>query len=225
MTKIFIDSRETRSLVKDFLVNKKLPIEQKQLDVGDYIVTDGNITVIIERKEVGDYISSLVNGKLNNQLYQLSVNADYGMLIIEGFFTEALIHRQIKRSQVNSSIAGAMLRRSPDGKQGTVSVLTVEGPFDTADIIAGIYKRFEEDEGFIRLPKLERIKVTPEKRAIMILAGFENIGEGKATKLINHFKNLNNIFKASKEEICKVKGIGEKIADKIRKTLLGENKE
>jgi ERCC4-type nuclease len=225
MTKIFVDSRETRSLVKDSLINKKLPIEIKQLDIGDYIITNGDINVIIERKEVNDYISSLVSGKLNNQLYELSSNADYGMLIIEGFLNEALIHRRIKKSQVNSSIAGAMLRRSPDGKQGTISVLTVEGPFDTADIIAGIYKRFEEDEGFIRLPQLERIKVTPAKRAIMILASFPDIGEGKATKLINHFGNLKNVLTASKEELCKVKGIGEKIAEKIQKTLLGENKE
>ena len=61
MTKIFVDSRETRSLVKDSLINKKLPIEIKQLEVGDYIIKDGNVNVIIERKDVGDYISSLVS--------------------------------------------------------------------------------------------------------------------------------------------------------------------
>lgn len=222
MTQIFVDSRETRSLVKDFLLDKKLPIEVKELEVGDYIITNGDITVIIERKDMADYVGSLVSGRLNNQLYQLSSNADYGLLIVEGYLTEAIAFRKVKRGQINSSIAGAILRVSPDGKQGKISVLSVESPFDTADVIEGIYKRFEEEEGFVRLPQLERIKVTPEKRAIMILATFPDIGEGKAEKLINHFKNLKNTFNASIEELCEVPGIGKKIAEKIHKTLLGE---
>ena len=53
---IIVDKREKNSLVISELIRRKIPIEIKQLEIGDYIIGD----TIIERKTKSDFISSII---------------------------------------------------------------------------------------------------------------------------------------------------------------------
>ena len=77
--KIIIDYREKNSLVASVLVSLGAEIEFKELKIGDYIVKD----VVIERKTVFDFISSMKNKRLINQLESLQ-QYKKKILIIEG---------------------------------------------------------------------------------------------------------------------------------------------
>ncbi len=78
--KLIIDSRETKLYdeclkLKQTIDNyKKINIESKSLDLGDIIVKDDddNDKLIIERKTISDLISSISDGRYNEQSFRLN---------------------------------------------------------------------------------------------------------------------------------------------------------
>ncbi|HEC72343.1 MAG TPA: DEAD/DEAH box helicase, partial [Thermoplasmatales archaeon] len=66
--KIIVDHREYHSNVAKKLVSKDVEVEPRQLDVGDYILSS---RIGVERKNVDDYLNSLIDGKLFKQIQQL----------------------------------------------------------------------------------------------------------------------------------------------------------
>ncbi len=77
--KVEIDFREKNSLVPSELMKLGLEIEFKQLLVGDYIIRG----VVIERKTISDFKSSIINKRIINQLNELK-QFDKSLLILEG---------------------------------------------------------------------------------------------------------------------------------------------
>ena len=67
--KVIIDYREKNCLVPASLIKLGLEIEFRELKIGDYIIRD----IAIERKTVSDFLSSMVNKRLVNQLNELKV--------------------------------------------------------------------------------------------------------------------------------------------------------
>ena len=76
---INVDYRERNSLIPSELVALGLNINFKELKVADYIVRG----VAIERKTVNDFITSMKNRRLLNQLQELQ-QYEKKLLIIEG---------------------------------------------------------------------------------------------------------------------------------------------
>jgi len=90
--------------------------------------------------------------------------------------------------------------------------------------ISDIYKITSSDleklEGFKEksihnlLDSIERSKNVPLARFIFAL-GIKYVGAGGSEILANHFKNIENIKKATKEELLELEGIGPKMAESI----------
>ena len=214
---IIIDTREKRSYVPKKLQDWNIPITFSVLEVGDYVCV-GKENVVVSRKEVHDYVGSLTSGHLNNELYDMSRNYPYAILIVEGFVSEALMYRKLKRYNFFSSLVGSTLKRAPEGRQGVISVLCAETPFDTALILKFIHDKVTEEEGLIRKPVLQAIRWKPEERTVAILAAFEGVGEKRAQDILKHFGTLKAVCEASVEELMEVKGIGRRIAESIYNT-------
>ena len=80
--KLLIDNREPESIIKyinylNDLIENKITIEIKSLDVGDYIFFDENENeneniIIIERKSLSDLESSIKDGRYTEQSYRLT---------------------------------------------------------------------------------------------------------------------------------------------------------
>ena len=83
--KVTADYREKNSLVASELIQLGLKVEFRELKVADYLVND----VAIERKTVSDFISSMINKRLINQLESLQVYKNR-LLIIEGLDEQEL---------------------------------------------------------------------------------------------------------------------------------------
>ncbi|MBU2615550.1 MAG: Hef nuclease, partial [Nanoarchaeota archaeon] len=66
--KVVVDYREKNSLVISELVSLGFDVKLTPLKVADYLVKD----VAIERKTVPDFISSMINKRLANQLEELN---------------------------------------------------------------------------------------------------------------------------------------------------------
>jgi ERCC4-type nuclease len=208
---IIVDNRESRSIVPKQLEKFGMEIQFADLPVGDYLLSD---TLCVERKEINDYVSSLTSGHLHTQLYDLSTNFEISYLIVEGIISEALMYRKIKREAYISSLAGASLKRSPEGKRGIVQTINLETAFDTALFLKSLKENLGDSE--LHIPKISRTKQSADDQLVFIVSSLPGIGEIRAKKLLKHFGDLRSLVNADVDQIASIRGIGAKIAREIQ---------
>jgi len=213
---IFYDYHEDRSLVPGLLKRLGVPLTRTELEVGDYVAS-GDENVVVERKEAGDYVSSLKDGTLQTQLYELSTNYPFAILLVEGKVTRQLMIQKIKRQQLLSSLAGSILKRSPDGKRGVISMVNVDTPWDSALFLKYCHDKVTKEEGLVRIPSLKAQKWKPEERAMGILAAFPGVGKIRAQNIMNHsqLNTLQKVLNAEVEDLVKVENVGPVVARDI----------
>ena len=80
---ILIDSREKARKIRaaDFYAEKGHSSTIKSLDVGDYVFSD---RVVFEYKEIGDFMSSVVNESVFNEAANQALVYDFHYVIIQG---------------------------------------------------------------------------------------------------------------------------------------------
>lgn len=213
---IFYDYHEDQSQVPDLLKRLNVPLTRTELQVGDYVAS-GNENVIVERKEAGDYVSSLKDGSLHTQLYELSTNYPYSILLVEGKVTHQLMIQKIKRQQLLSSLAGSILKRSPDGKRGVISMVNVDTPWDSALFLKYCHEKVTKEGGLVRIPSLKAQKWKPEERAMGVLAGFPGVGKVRAQNIMSQpeLNTLQKVMNAEVEDLVKVDNVGPVVAKDV----------
>ena len=80
---ILIDSREKQRKIRaaDFYAGKGHSSTIKSLDVGDYVFSD---QVVFEYKEIGDFMSSVLNESLFNEAMNQALEYDFHYVIVQG---------------------------------------------------------------------------------------------------------------------------------------------
>ena len=80
---ILIDSREKQRKIRaaDFYATKGHSSTIKSLDVGDYVFSD---RVVFEYKEIGDFMSSVINESVFNEAANQALEYDFHYVIIQG---------------------------------------------------------------------------------------------------------------------------------------------
>ena len=203
--KVIIDNRERNSEIIDGIEARGIDIEFRTAHVGDYIVSD---RVCIERKTVNDFESSMMNGRLFDQIDRLREEYEMPILILEG---DADYFR-LKSSVINGAIASLYI------DYGIVALRTAN-PRETAELIASIAK--QEQRGSAREPSLKggARAYTHEQFQEYIIGNLPGIGPKLGKALLKRFKSVRKIANASVDELMQVEKIGKKKADTIFKTL------
>lgn len=188
--KILIDYREKNSLVPSELVNLNLKIEFRELKVGDYIVKG----TAIERKTVNDFISSIKNKRLVNQLEELQQYKNK-LLIIEGLDEQELYTDSEERIGMHpNAIRGFLLSVLLKYK---VPILFTKNYEDTAKFILILSKKKEKEISL----NVTKKSLDKKERMQFIIEGFPGIGPKTAKKLLKKFKTIRNIIDASENEL------------------------
>jgi ERCC4-type nuclease len=208
---IIADSRESRSDIKDLLEKMGVPVTQAELEVGDYAISN----VVIERKEVNDYLSSLFDGRLNNGLYQMSCNYPLSYLLVEGNMMQALMDKGISRDLYISSLVGSSLKRAPIGEQGQIITVNLDTKYDTALFLKKLWEKLQKDEP--RLPKLAKKSVDDNEMLVYSLGSISGIGEKKARSLLEECGTLRNVMNSNEIELKRANGIGDTLANRMFK--------
>jgi len=196
--KIIADYREKNSLVPSALVKLGFEIEFKELKVGDFLIKG----IIIERKTVSDFISSMVNKRLLSQLMDLQQYPNK-LLVIEGIDEQELYNDEETGVHQNS-IRGFLLSILLKYK---IPIIFTKNPRDTAKFISVIANK-QQTEMSLNLKKKARNK---KEQLQFILEGFPGVGPKTAKKLLKEFKTLENIFNSSEENLKKIIGKKSKI--------------
>ena len=186
-TPIVIDTREKQSLIAANLVEKKANLEFEKLEIGDYLIQD----TIVERKTFSDFVSSILDKRLTEQLINLKKYPKH-FLILEGFdynYTKFPIHE--------NAIRGMLLSVSIDFK---VPIIYTDNEEDTASFLILTAKKYEKPKTQNAIRQTKNCKSIEEQKQF-ILEGFPGIGPTTAKQLIKEFPSLQETFNATKEQL------------------------
>jgi Fanconi anemia group M protein len=199
---IIADTREFNSEVVKELSRKGIVVESQQLDVADYILSD---RLAVERKEVDDFLASLMDGRLFSQLKMLKSAYINPILVLEG---EGLLSR---RGISDQAIIGALASIISDFNISIISTTNVK---ETANLLAIMVKR-EFDEGRPVGIRGEKVSMSLSERQQFIIEGLPGVSATLAQRLLAHFGSVEAIMAADEKKLCEVKGIGDTIAKGI----------
>jgi len=208
--KIIVDHREYRSNVVKNLAIKGVEIEPSQLDVGDYVVSS---RIGVERKNVDDFLESLIDGKLFKQISKLRDSYSRPVLILEG---ENLY---TKRNINHNAIFGSLASISVDFG---IPVLTTNDPKETADLLKILAHREQKEGKKAVAIRGEKTQMSLKERQQFLIEGLPNVSAVIAKRLLAHFGSIKDIVNASEKELQEVDGVGKNIAFEIKKVLNSE---
>lgn len=227
--RLLVDHRE-RSMGR-LLEGLLEEVEFVQLPLGDYLLASTEGSVLIERKTVTDFVSSVRSNRLWEQLLRLMKEEEvYGfplkrrLLLIHGSFEDYVqsIGFEPEFSERDLLVFWSQLMGA---------FLEVIYVYDTPIVMAEddiAFKAFfktlirREEEGLNdKLPtarwyrKRARADLPTKDRKRYLLSSLPLIGERLAQNLLEHFKTISDIANASQRELQRVPKIGKKRAEII----------
>lgn len=191
---IIIDYREKNSLVASYLIKQGFPVEFKELKIGDYIVKD----IIIERKTVQDFLSSMINHRLINQIEELK-QYENKLLIIEGI-SEQELYRETNEGINPNAIRGFLLSILLKHK---IPIIFSKNSEDTAKYINVLSKKKEKE---INL-NAKKKTLNKKEQLQFIIESFPGVGPKKAKKLLEKFGSIQNIILSSTDDLKDILGV------------------
>lgn len=204
---VVVDTRELGAPVTRELSKLGAGVKSETLEVGDFVLSD---RVVVERKNVDDFASSIIDGRLFTQAANLKQAYEKPIIIVEG---ERLTGSGRVRPE---AMMGAYASILVD--YGIPTVWTRE-PTETAQLMFAIARREQIQEK--RSPRIMTIPKpsTIERQQEFIVSSLPNVDNTRARRLLDHFQTVERVFMASKEELMSVSGIGEKISEEIKRVL------
>ncbi len=207
--KIIVDNRERNADLFQSLKDIGIEYELKTLETGDYLISD---RVCIERKTVRDFESSIIDGRLFDQIRRMSSEYELSTIILEGDREDF----RMRHNVINGAIVSIYINYS-------IPVIMSYGPEDTADIIQRMAVQ-EQNGSREPSPKSGTRSFTKEKFMENIIGNIPGIGPKLARSLLGHFGSISAITKAETKELMEVSKIGKKKAESIHSILNSEYK-
>ena len=170
------------------------------LSVADYVLSD---RVAIELKTVEDFVNSIIDGRLLQQLRDLR-QYSAPLLIIQGtedIYSVRNIHPNAIRGMFGAITTGYR-----------IPILWTKNARDTAALIAVLLKREQEED---RATPYEAKPQSDRELQEHIVASLPGIGITLARPLLEHFGSVAAVFAAAKTDLQQVPLIGEKKAASI----------
>ncbi|MHA1805255.1 MAG: ERCC4 domain-containing protein [Promethearchaeota archaeon] len=224
---VIIDVRE-KKLIEIFKRKKEsITHEVKQLDVADVVITN---EVACERKEGFDFIASIMDNRLFEQLLRLKETYTTPILLLEGLNQEVFETMGMSLSSIYGALSFISYKLG-------IPLIPTRHVQDTALVIERIaYREQVKDNAPILSRKAPKGMNDNERRAY-ILEGLIDTGPKKAQLLIKKFKTPYNVMRAIKNTriiytktgkpkgiegpLKEIPGFGWKYLQKNKKILFG----
>ncbi|MBD3197774.1 MAG: hypothetical protein GF317_22170 [Candidatus Lokiarchaeota archaeon] len=186
--KIILDNRELK-LKEIFDENfSSINYEMEQLDIADIVVSKN---VAIERKEGMDFVSSIMDNRLFEQLLRLKETYPNPVLILEGLNDDVFENTGMNIKAIYGALAFVSYKLN-------ISVIPTRNINDTAIAIERIAFREQIKDEMPLLSRSAPKNLDLEGRRCFILEGLLDIGPKKAQTLIERFETPFRAFEAIK---------------------------
>ena len=152
-------------------------VDVQKLTVCDYVVSD---RVGVERKEVGDFLGSVKDGRLFSQAKAMAEAYERPVLILEGQMSRALKRSAMKPAAVYGALSSLALDYG-------LCVLPTEDTDTTAILLQRLaYREQAKDNRIVQLRSVDR-SLPLNKQQLFLLSGFHQIGVSSAEDLLERF--------------------------------------
>lgn len=205
---VFADYREKGSGVLKELIELGISLKLEMLDVADYVLSP---RCAVEFKTVEDFVQSIIDGRLLEQLKNLKQSYDRPVIIVEGS-QDLFKVRNIHPNAIRGMLATIAVSYG-------VPIIYTKDPKDTAAQLLAIAKREQALQKDSWQPHAEKHVSTIAEQQEYIVSSLPNVGLNLAKELLEHFKSVKNVVNASEEDLKKVEGVGEKKAKSIKDSV------
>jgi Fanconi anemia group M protein len=203
--RIVADSREPDS-VCDCLEALGAEIEVRQLEVGDYILSD---RLVAERKTRADFESSIVDGRLFSQAASLCEACPRVAIVVEG---DAPDEGRLGRSALLGAYAALMADFG-------CALFFTRSPSATAEMLYALAHHEQVAKSRPTPVYAKRKARSDSERKRAVVEALPNVGPTLAEALLKYFDTVENVMSAPESELEQVGKIGKKKASGIRKLL------
>lgn len=216
---ITIDSRE-KSRIKSatrYYEEQGLDVSVEELEIGDYIFSDGNNEVAFEFKLIPDFITSIQDGRVFNQSINMVENYDYAFVMIHGdlhtrskCIAMSRNYREVNVFQYIGAISS--LNRY-------VTVLQCYSPY----INESYYTMMKQAEKCLKnKPLVKKFPRKDKNPAFNYLCYcIYGVSAKRAQDIVYtcHLKTMEDLFNLTHQDLIKIDGIGDNLADRILQSI------
>ena len=205
---IFADQRERSSKVTRKLNEKGAEIKIEQLKAGDYLCSQ---KVAVEFKTVKDFVDSIVDGRLLEQIKKLKESYEKPLLILEG---EEDIYsvRKVHPHAIQGMLATIAISYA-------IPIIKTKDADETASLLYIIAKREQENKGDYFSHHTNKQTLSLKEQQEYLVSSLPGIGPLLAKDLLKEFKTIKNLVNAEEPSLTKVDKIGKVKAKKVREIL------
>ncbi len=204
---VAVDYREKNSLIVKDLIEKGCKIDLKKLDVGDYLLSS---RVALEYKRTPDFVDSIIDGRLLQQIRSLKEYYIRPLIIVEGS-EDIYSIRKIDPKAIQGMIATITVSYG-------IPIIFTRSTRETTAYIYTVMKR-EQDEGYKDYSMHSSKPLTLKEQQEYIISALPGIGPKLARPLLKRFGSVQKILEASDKELMSVELIGQKKAKDIRSLI------
>jgi len=218
---LIVDTREKEN-VRKILDSYGIEYSLATLSVGDYEIRTPTGTVTMERKTITDFIGSLFDGRLEDQMRRLSLT-ECPMLVLTGSFDEYRRYAKTTRftaDQVVGAVASLIVKY---GLRCVIWMGNNTQPHAAGLALATKIMRKIAEGKIDEIPprKLKpRDQSNDKEELIHLICG---VPINTAKELLTTFQTVRKVLDADDESLLKVRGMGHTRIQKMRK-LLGDIK-
>ena len=228
--KLIIDSRENSELTERVIEKAQslnVPFEKQWLEIGDYVFND----VCFEAKSSFDFIQSIVNKRLWNQLDNMDRAYVNNLVIVYGSFEDGFRkHLEHIKTSMNKTAQRVILRKKFFGSMSKIildtdcSIIWVRDALTAAELIAVVCK-MQPHNREVYIPRIvKQKKISTTDLRVDVLSTIKGVSDKKAKLLIKKFGSIMEIGEATPSELSEIEGIGNVLAKRIVDTLNSEEK-
>ncbi len=203
---IICDHREQPGAVVRHLHQLGARIETRTLEVADFILSD---RVAVERKTADDFVDSLIDGRLFEQMKGLK-EYPRPFLVIEGDGLHG--HRNLSPEAIMGAVASVTVDYG-------IPILQTRDNVETARFLIAVAKREQGRAGRHVAVRGARATQDDDGISLGVLSMFPGISEVRAATLLRAFGSLQGVLAATPEELAAVENIGPKTAAELHRIL------
>ena len=221
MNKLLIDSREDSNLTKAVIAKAEelsISYSKEWLEIGDYTFND----VCFEAKSSFDFLQSVVNKRLWNQMDNMDRAFTNNLVIVYGSQVEAVASFiSYAKTTLPKANQARLLKNKFYGAIGKIlldtdcSIIWVKDEKEAAQIICVVCKMQPIDRDIYNPRLIKQRKISTSDLRIDVLTTIKGVSEKKAKLLIKEYGSLMEIGETTVKELTELDGFGKILAERI----------
>ncbi|MBT3298086.1 DEAD/DEAH box helicase [archaeon] len=200
---ILADHREKDNKIVKGFISEGVNVKLEQLQIADYLISG---KVAVELKKVPDFVNSLIDGRLLEQVKKLKENFEKSIVIVEGE-EDIYAVRNIHANAIRGAIASIVLGYN-------IPIIYTRDPEDTIAMLIIMAKREQQPDSKEFSMHTSKPLSMKEQQEYLISA-LPGVGLGMARLLLKELGSVKKLVNCNEENLVKIKGVGKKTSERI----------